>query len=299
MGVFRSHGKLLITGEYAVIKGAKSLAVPCKKGQTLNFIPTEDTVVHWQSFDLNGVVWFETKFNVNTFAVVETSNSEIGENLVRLLRAARLFNSDFLTQGGIVKTHLEFDLSWGLGSSSTLVSNIALWANVNPYQLLERCFGGSGYDIACATATKPITYIRNQYLPKVELIQLNYPFQENLFFVHLNKKRNSQKAVATFNFDRLNHTILNQISELTNSILGCTNQNHFNSYLEEHESIVSSLLNEQPVQQALFPDFEGVIKSLGAWGGDFVLASGAQNSPDYFHHKGYQTVIPFKEMILG
>ena len=42
--------------------------------------------------------------------------------------------------------------------------------------------------------------------------------------------------------------------------------------------------------------FEGEIKSLGAWGGDFILASGI-NSPSYFESKGYKTIVKFDDMI--
>ena len=48
----------------------------------------------------------------------------------------------------------------------------------------------------------------------------------------------------------------------------------------------------------LFPDFDGVIKSLGAWGGDFVMVISNENPTDYFMEKGYETVIPYEEMIL-
>ena len=39
-------------------------------------------------------------------------------------------------------------------------------------------------------------------------------------------------------------------------------------------------------------------KVLGAWGGDFILASGGENTVDYFKDKGYTTVIPYREFIL-
>jgi hypothetical protein len=48
----------------------------------------------------------------------------------------------------------------------------------------------------------------------------------------------------------------------------------------------------------LFDDFRGVIKSLGAWGGDFVLAISKDNPTAYFKERGYEVVIPYSEMIL-
>ena len=52
------------------------------------------------------------------------------------------------------------------------------------------------------------------------------------------------------------------------------------------------------IQEKLFPDFKGVIKSLGAWGGDFVMAISKENPTAYFKEKGYPVVLSYEEMIL-
>ena len=57
-----------------------------------------------------------------------------------------------------ITTKLTFPRAWGLGTSSTLISLIAQWAKCDPFELLFEAFGGSGYDIACATANSPISY---------------------------------------------------------------------------------------------------------------------------------------------
>jgi len=54
----------------------------------------------------------------------------------------------------------------------------------------------------------------------------------------------------------------------------------------------------QTIKEALFHDFDGVIKSLGAWGGDFVMVISKDNPKDYFKKRGYDIVIPYDEMIL-
>jgi hypothetical protein len=56
-------------------------------------------------------------------------------------------------------------------------------------------------------------------------------------------------------------------------------------------------LNQPTVQQRFFSDFKGQTKSLGAWGGDFILATGDETTIDYFKLKGYHTVIPYTSMI--
>ena len=264
----------------------------------MTYLPSEGAVLNWESFDSKKNAWFESEFNVNTLKLVSSSDVEIGIRLQKLLATTKKMNPSFLSKGGKVKCHLEFDRSWGLGSSSTLVANIALWANRNPYQLLENSFGGSGYDIGCAQAEGPITYIRNQYNPIIQTAELSYPFEANLFFVHLNKKRNSQDALAAFDLNMVNQSSIDAISKLTDRIIACTDQNSFDSCLKEHEALIGSLLNQLNVQDIYFSDFKGIVKSLGAWGGDFVLVSGDRHSPNYFRAKGYETIIPFREMIL-
>ena len=69
--------------------------------------------------------------------------------------------------------------------------------------------------------------------------------------------------------------------------------------IDKHEEIVSSLLNMNCVKSLYFSDFQGSIKSLGAWGGDFILATGEEMYvKDYFSSKEYLTIISYEEMIL-
>jgi len=68
--------------------------------------------------------------------------------------------------------------------------------------------------------------------------------------------------------------------------------------LHNHEIEMSNILELSTVQESLFPDFDGVIKSLGAWGGDFVMSVSKENPTHYFKSKGFEVVIPYTEMIL-
>ena len=299
MHSYYSHGKLLLTAEYAVLKGAKGLAIPCKRGQVLDVEPQPSDYLSWKSFDVNKALWFSATFLLPSFSIVECSEVSIAEKLGAILKAAKKQNEQFLTQGAAVETHLEFDRNWGLGSSSTLISNIALWAGVNPYKLLEQSFGGSGYDLACAQLETPLLYTRKGVQPLVESVAFDPPFKKDLFFVHLNKKQNSLEAINALNWDTIDQKLISEINSITEKIVKCTDHSVFNTLLLDHEKIIVTLLQQTPVQELLFPDFMGAIKSLGAWGGDFILASGNQKTPNYFHEKGFKTVIPYSEMIFG
>jgi hypothetical protein len=68
--------------------------------------------------------------------------------------------------------------------------------------------------------------------------------------------------------------------------------------MEKHESIMSEVLETITIKEALFDDFKGVIKSLGAWGGDFVLVASKDNPRGYFNERGFETILRYDEMIL-
>ena len=89
-----------------------------------------------------------------------------------------------------------------------------------------------------------------------------------------------------------------QISELTDAFIKCDNLNNFEKLMVEHEQIVSKTIQLKTVQELLFADYFGQTKSLGAWGGDFILATGNEDTPDYFKQKGFETVIPYQDLIL-
>ena len=71
--------------------------------------------------------------------------------------------------------------------------------------------------------------------------------------------------------------------------------------MTEHENLVSKTLNLPSVKEQYFSDFNGSIKSLGAWGGDFVLAASPMNAEEvqnYFKEKGCDSCISYTDFIL-
>ena len=55
-------------------------------------------------------------------------------------------------------TDSTFDHSWGMGSSSALIANLARWAEIGPFDLFHLLYKGSGYDVAAALAEGPILF---------------------------------------------------------------------------------------------------------------------------------------------
>lgn len=299
---YYSNGKLLLTGEYAILDGASGLALPTKYGQYLTVKNDSSEIISWKSIDDQDNVWFEAEFTLENLKTVRTSNTEISNMLGKILMEARILNPSFLSgsNGFTVQSKLTFPRNWGLGSSSTLIANISKWAdNLNPYRLLAATFGGSGYDIACANHNTPISYRSNKYTPLVNQVDFNPNFTNNLYFVYLNQKKNSREAIAAYRKLTIDKNgLVSKIDEITQAILNCNQLSEFERLLTEHEQLLSKTLNLPMVKESLFPDYPNAIKSLGAWGGDFIIATGTATDMNYFQKKGYSTILSYLEMIL-
>lgn len=298
---FYSHGKLLISGEYAVLDGALSLAVPTKKGQFLHISPNDSRWLVWKSFDPGGC-WFETRFSMEELRPgnAHTMTDDIRGRLLAVLLTARKLNPEFLSGqiGFSVESRLEFPRDWGLGSSSSLLSNLAQWAGADAFELQRLTFGGSGYDVACAATRRPILYQLNNKLPKVREVSFKPPFSGQLYFVHLNRKQDSREGIAAYRrAGKPPESFIAAVSKLTRNILKAQELQAFERLIEDHESLLAGMLGMPTVKESYFPDYPGSIKSLGAWGGDFILATDRGGCQEYFTGKGFTTIIPFNEMV--
>jgi mevalonate kinase len=300
---FYSNGKLLITGEYLVLDGAKAFALPTKFGQNLIVEKGTNQEIQWKSYDSDGSIWFEDSISFSDISNERNSESEsVKSTLIAILHEAFVLNPDFITnsEGHTITSELGFPKSWGLGTSSTLINNIAQWLQIDAFTLLKNSFGGSGYDIACAQNDTPILYHLEQGKPIVEKVVFNPPFTKDIYFVYLNKKQSSKTAIASYNINKKNNLArtIALSDKITFEALKATTIKSFASAIEKHEVDMSNILEMQTVKESLFPDFNGTIKSLGAWGGDFVMAISGENPNNYFASKGYGTIIPYDEMIL-
>lgn len=306
MNKYHSNGKFLLSGEYLVLQGARALALPLNLGQSLEVTTINDRngMIHWDAYTPKGF-WFASIFSKHDFTVHASDDMDKADNLSRIFRAIKSLNPNILQDSNdyFFTTRLEFDKDWGLGSSSTLISLLAQWANVDPYELLKMTMGGSGYDIACATASQPIIYRLENDNPMVKTVDFKPAFADKLYFVYQGHKQSSGKEVKSFK-ERAKtmdfSSEVSEISEISDKLVGTTSFNDFCDLLTRHEDIMSHCL-EQPSLKSYYPDFQGVMKSLGAWGGDFFLAATELPEKDvknYFQNKGLNTIIKFDDIIL-
>ncbi len=302
---YYGHGKLLLTGEYFVLDGALSLALPIRFGQSLHvtYKPSFDPKLQWKSYDFDGTCWFDHKFEFWHFDLLDNSENQRALDLQKILRQIRKQNPHFLRDNVevIVEARLEFPLKWGLGSSSTLIYNLAQWAYVSPFELLFKTLGGSGYDIACAQTNGPILYEKKFDVPKCEAAQFDPSYKDKLLFVYLGKKQSSREGIKYYRERVKNyHDQILKISQLTRAFANAQDIQELEMVIEEHESVISNSLNVPRIQDLYFPDFWGQIKSLGAWGGDFILVTSERSYEEtfeYFECRGLDVVIPYTDMI--
>ena len=222
--------------------------------------------------------------------------------MTTILHEAYVMQPAFITtsKGYQITTELSFPKKWGLGTSSTLINNIAQWLEIDAFELLKTSFGGSGYDIACAQNNNPIIYKLQKGKPKVENVNFHPDYTDTLYFVYLNKKQNSKTAIANYQNNKATdlEKSIATINKITTEVLQAKTVTTFGHALEKHEAEMSSILETTTVKETFFPDFNGQVKSLGAWGGDFVMVVSEVNPKTYFSSKGFNTILTYDEMIL-
>lgn len=304
---FHKHGKLLLTAEYFILDGVAALAVPTKLGQTFTVATAEagGYNVSWRAYTNTGEVWLREVLHAEDWAGPQDAKREGGKaRLCQLFAAAeRLRPGCTPTQTAVdITTQLGFNQQWGLGSSSTLVAAFAQWLGVNPYALLEATFGGSGYDLACADAAGPILYERNGSTPKVTPLDWRPEWVKGTHFVYRNQKQNSREGIRAYRKAGATTAAKKEIGRITTALLQpALHLRAAAQLLREHEQIVGETLGLMPVQQEYFADFPGQLKSLGAWGGDFIWAVSPESDAvvrAYFNERGFGTVIGYEDMVL-
>jgi mevalonate kinase len=294
---YRAAGKLMLFGEYLVLKGAKSLAFPLKYGQTLEVSPSEN-MIHWESWSPEGC-WFKATFEED-LNLWDTNDHEVAETLRKLLKLIRDLNPK-LDMKQNFKMTADFNLQWGFGSSSTFISLLAQWSDAYAPILLKESFGGSGYDVACATADGPIIYQLKEGGGEYGEVPIHENIQQHMLFVYLGKKQSSKNEIARFRQGNITETDLKLMDEIVDRAIEADAIEKFEALLDQSEDILAPIIGRTKLKEDIFADYKYSIKSLGAWGGDFFLATfrDLEEAKDYFKTKGHQTMFTYNELIIN
>jgi len=302
MNSFYAHGKLLLSAEYMVIYGSKALALPLKLGQSLERVrPDNRNIFAWNAY-YQDEPWFSARLDPATLKVLETSDQTMASRLQEMIRACIELIPDFqqeLFRWDAV-TRLDFSPEYGFGSSSTLTALLAEWAEVNPLDLHFMVSEGSGYDVACALAEGPILYHLRDNTPQYRQIPFHPPFLDQLYFAWLGKKQPTASHLAQVS-GRLNpgSETIHRFSQLTMAMVEASTLSEFRLVMEEHEEALSHILGIERISTR-FEGLPGSIKSLGAWGGDFVMiATEAEEEflKKYLSHRHIQAFYRYKDLV--
>ena len=285
----------MISGEYAVLNGALSLAVPTHLGQSLTAsVQPGHSGLKWVALRPDGSIWFEAFFDENGRSEAEKSDERI-RTLGRLIERAA--GPAVWKQSWTVQTKLDFEPEWGLGSSSTLVALLADWTGKDPFELFFENFDGSACDLAVALERSPILYRLDKGKPKWERVSICPPV-EWLWLHYTGKKQRSSAEVKIYREQSIpSADILDEISALSKSFAHSSDAKIWAESMKKHENLLANLTSKTPYLLPNLTDSQIVTKSLGAWGGDFVLIL-SKNSPEpHFTPEIGSFTLPFLDWV--
>jgi len=291
---FTAHGKLLLTGEYAITQSAQGIAMPTSFGQHLSLESHQGSEhVHWEALDHENQLWFTASFN-REGRVLHSSSEAIAQKLLAFL--APVLHSKAWNASVRIQTKVDFPRLWGLGTSSTLCALLAQWAEIDVLSYRD-LHGGSGYDLACSQASGAISYTLIDGEPEVLGVQLPQVMQ-SVVFVYRGEKQQTDSSLKLVGRKPFSPALCEEISQLSKAFLKANSLNELESIIEDHELLIANHLGLERAIDGPFKGIHGQVKSLGGWGGDFVMLTRFEENRQWLESNGFNTIIPFETMAL-
>ena len=299
MNAIFSPGKLMLTSEYFAIDGALVLAVPTRLGQEFFFEEKDNgrSLIRWEAYHQNAL-WLTAVIDYKSWQILETNILSSAEFILKTLKNVQQLSGIRFKKNTTyhLKTNLQFPADFGLGSSSTLMNNLAEWAGIDPFHLNTISLGGSGYDIAVAKEKAAVIF-QNKPVIRYEKVNFNPSFKNELIFIHLNQKQDSREGIRLYQSKTKSQKLVDEFSDITKKILLCNELEKFSELMMIHEHKIADFLEIPAVKERLFQDCPVFVKSLGAWGGDFVMSAKFGDYKNYFWEKGFPTVLEWENII--
>lgn len=305
MNTLYAHGKLLISAEYMVMHGSLALAIPLKQGQSLQRIRSENPRFFSWKATYQGQTWFSASLDPSSLKII-TSNDPVKAQWLRSLILACIelmpsFQEDLFKWD--VETQLDFSPLWGFGSSSTVTALMAEWAEVNPLDLHFMISEGSGYDVACAIADGPIVYRIRDDAPHYQHVEFIPSFSDQIYFAWLGTKQPTadhlKEKAESF---QPTYEDIHAFSCFTKAMIQAPDLTSFQQLMEEHELKLAKILKTERISVSHFPGIPGTVKSLGAWGGDFVMIVSSAHQNDLFNYlydKGIKVIYRYQDIAFN
>lgn len=330
-------GKILLSGEYAVLDGATAVGLASRLGQSIEVYRGKvPGTLQWTALDHLKSPWLEVNYNLHnglwtieqTISTLHAPNEQ-AERLRQWLQEAwnlmsaptqtagnslNLWNTLLQEQGLEVQTRLDFPRHWGLGSSSSAIALIATWLGVDARRLYALTQNGSGYDLEVALQNSSILYELPQPLdgsrsssgngsgPSVQRINYRLPVGGQLWLVDTGGKQISSGEVIRYRNLDPNRRLacVSEISDLSKALAACGEVPVMMQDLARHDAIMEGLLGQTCLHRIAGQGFPGRLKSLGAWGGDLFLAVSdhPDEAVDWLQNQEGWRLHPFEQIIL-
>lgn len=304
MKSYFSHGKIMLCGEYAVTIGVEALAVPVSVGQWMHVwefdSPGGEHRILWEAKDREGASWLNESFALPLGDVGLEERDE--RKIIHQLLAMAPENTWKPGKSYRIETQLEFDRSSGLGSSSTMVSNFARFANLDAQAIQQQLFGGSGYDVAVAEVGKGLVFWKDGENNHWGPWTISPSLTQDWKVVFLGEKQNSRNSLsdvkARLQEIQNDEFMLHQLQQVAGAVKMAQQVSMVEAGLEMWQALLSMGLGIQtPYQHFGFqPVKGGLCKWLGAWGGDMLLVNDTFAASQVSPLAKYQTT-PWNQLI--
>ena len=249
--------------------------------------------VLWEALDHENRQWFTAGFD-HEGRVLHCSSADMAEKLQGFLAPVR--NSNAWNAPVRVQTKVDFPRLWGLGTSSTLCALLAQWAEIDALSY-RKLHGGSGYDLACAQASGAISYALVDGEPEVLPVQLPEVLQ-SVVFVYRGAKQQTDSSLKLVGRKPFSAAQCEEITQLSEGFLQANSLNELESIIEQHELLIANHLGLERAIEGPFKGIRGQVKSLGGWGGDFVMLTRFEENRQWLEANGFNAIIPFETMAL-
>lgn len=295
-----SPGKVMLSGEYFVLWGAAALAFPSIQRQHLAIYDLSEQAFHRWTTSAGSSEIFSCLIDKKSLKAFDIRGSEGSAQFIEnLLQAARSLNPEIFETNLHFQTRLDFSPQWGLGSSSSLIVNISRFTQTDPWTLHRMVSQGSGYDIACALHEKPLLFSHPEN-PRINFPLINYPFTDSLYFLPLGIKKDSSRAVSETAHLRPSTALIEEASQISYALTWTRSLKEFSDFLKIYVHLVKRGIGLKESLPAQLAGFNGIIKPLGAWGGDLALVVSEEDPNqlrNWFASRGFPELIKWQEII--
>ena len=119
-----------------------------------------------------------------------------------------------------------------------------------------------------------------------------------LLFIYTGKKQNSQREVEDFQSVSVLESDVAKMTQIILTAAKATQIDVFENCMEESEELLYGILKVSPIKKK-FEDYPYFLKSLGAWGGDFFMATYRKENEarTYFSERGFPVQFTYNEII--